>query len=368
MMNPLARFEGALDGAKGQLVMNGQRFSPRWARSGLMAAAMLASGPACHREHELPPAEELPTAAVRTLEVRAEGSVGREDAVGTVRPRLRATLEAKVSGRITELRKEPGDRVNKGEVVAILDVEEIRAKLNQARARFSQAESERERYERLLDKNAVTRQEYESVLARYEVARASVEEAQSVLAYARVTAPIDGVVTHKLANVGDLASPGRPIYEVADPGSLRLEASVPEALSGFLAIGTLVPVRFASLEEPVTATVSEIAPAADPNSRTLTVKLDLPPVDGLRSGQFGRALIPTGRTEILRLPGNAIFRRGQLEFVFVADAGHARLRLIQTGKRFGDRIEVVSGLEPGEKVIVEGAEELVDGQPIEVQS
>ena len=330
------------------------------------AVALTAAGIACHEAHEVPEPEALPSATVRVITVSAEGSVGREEAVGTVRPRLRATLEAKVSGRITELRKEPGDRVRKGEVVAVLDVREIRAKLGQARARFEQAKAERSRYAKLLEKDAVTRQEFESIETRYEVAKAGLEEAQSILDYARVTAPIDGVVTHKLANEGDLASPGRPIYEVADPGSLRLEVAVPEALSGFVGIGAQIPVRVASAAEPVDATVSEIAPASDPNSRTLLVKLDLPDIEGLRSGQFGRALIPTGRTEILRLPEDALVRRGQLEIVFVADEGHARMRLVKTGKRFGDRVEVVSGLEPGERVVIEGAENLLDGQPIEV--
>jgi RND family efflux transporter MFP subunit len=324
---------------------------------------------ACAEEHHAAPHEEsLPPATVTTMEVAAEGSVGREEVVGTVRPRLRATLEAKVSGRIIDMKVKPGDAVKAGQVVATLDVQEIRAKLAQARAMFQQAESERERYSKLLEKNAVTRQEYEGVIARYEVARASVEEAQSILAYARVTAPIDGVVTHKLANAGDLASPGRPIYEVADPGSLRLEASVPEALSGFMGIGAAIPVRISGAEDTLEGIVSEVAPAADPNSRTLLVKLDLPEVDGLRSGQFGRALVPTGRTEILRLPQDAVVRRGQLEIVFVVEDGHARLRLVKTGKRFGDRVEVVSGLDSGETIVVEGAAKLKDGQPVEVRS
>lgn len=334
----------------------------------IAVAAVTAAGYACHEEHTLPEPEALPPANVSVVTAAAEGSVGREEAVGTVRPRLRATLEAKVSGRIAQLKKKPGDKVAKGEVVAVLDVQEIRAKLNQARAMFEQARAERDRYAKLLEKDAVTRQEFESIDTRFEVAKASVQEAQSILSYAQVTAPIDGVVTHKLANEGDLASPGRPIYEVADPGSLRLEVAVPEALSGFVGIGTQIPVKLADATEPVDATVSEIAPAADPNSRTLLVKLDLPDVDGLRSGQFGRALIPTGRTEILRLPEAAIIRRGQLEIVFVVNDGRAQLRLIKTGKRFGDRVEVVSGLEPGERVIIDGAENLLDGQPVNVKA
>ncbi len=332
----------------------------------LIGAAGAATG--CHESHGPPaPSEPLATARVRTLMVDARGFDAYEQVVGTVRAKVRATLEAKVSGRILKMPVAVGDRVRKGQVVAQLDAQEIKANLTKARAVLRQAKADLDRYTRLLQQKSVTPAEFEAVQAKHAVAAATVNEAETLFSYARVTAPFDGVVTHKLADVGDLASPGRPLVEIDDPGTLRLEAAVPEALSGFVGLGTPISVRLSSLEKTVDGIVSEVAPTADPNSRTLLVKIDLETVKGLRAGQFGRALVPTGRTNIVRVPTDAVVRRGQLEILFIAVDSRAQLRLVKTGKVFGEQVEIVSGLEPGEAVIVTKPSSLRDGQPIEVE-
>ena len=109
---------------------------------------------------------------------------------------------------------------------------------------------------------------------------------------------------------------------------------------------------------------SEIAPAADSASRTFLVKLDLQGTTGLRAGQFGRVAMPVGETSALRGPASAVVQRGQMEIVFVVSDGKAQLRLVKTGKRIGDEVELVSGVSAGEKVVVEGATGLADGQPL----
>ena len=113
--------------------------------------------------------------------------------------------------------------------------------------------------------------------------------------------------------------------------------------------------------------VSEIAPAADPNSRTFLVKIELPTASGLRAGLFGRVVVPTGETTTLRMPASAVLQRGQMEIAFVVVNRSAQLRLIKTGKRLGDQIELVSGLTAGEWVVVDGAAQLADGQPVETK-
>jgi hypothetical protein len=97
------------------------------------------------------------------------------------------------------------------------------------------------------------------------------------------------------------------------------------------------------------------------------VKLDLVPKPGLRAGQFGRVAMPVGETLALRVPAGAVLLRGQMEIVFVVGDGHAQLRLVKTGKRFGDEVELISGVSAGEKVAVEGVASLVDGQRVEVK-
>ena len=113
------------------------------------------------------------------------------------------------------------------------------------------------------------------------------------------------------------------------------------------------------------ATVAEIAPVADPNSRTLRVKLDLPGGPGLMSGQFARLLVPTGEADSLRIPASAVVLRGQMEIVFAVENGRAHLRLVKTGRRLNDEIEILSGLAAGDAVVVENAQNLVDGQAVQ---
>jgi RND family efflux transporter MFP subunit len=110
-----------------------------------------------------------------------------------------------------------------------------------------------------------------------------------------------------------------------------------------------------------------MSPAADPNSRTFLVKLDLPAVQGLRSGQFGRVAVPVGEVSAIRVPASAVVQRGQMDIVFVVTNGHAELRLVKTGARVVDEIEVVSGLDSGEQIVTDGATTLMDGQPVTVK-
>ena len=333
-------------------------------KSATWIAVLLLS--ACHVEPPAPASSEtLPSVRVETYLAEARGLDAHEQVVGTVRARVRATLEAKVPGRIRKLPVSVGDEVRPGQIVAELDAKEIRANLAKALAVLKQTTAEKARYSKLLEKRSVTPAEYETVEARHSVAIATVNEARTVLGYARVTAPFAGVVTHKMAEVGDLAKPGRPIIEINDLGTLRFEAAVPETLSRFVGLGAQVPVRISPVSETLDAVVSEVAPSADPNSRTLLVKLDLPSNPELRAGQFGRALVPTGRQSVIRIPTSAIVRRGQLELVFVATDQRAELRLVKTGKVFDDQTEIVSGIESGERVVTTEPRSLRDGQPIE---
>jgi len=181
-----------------------------------------------------------------------------------------------------------------------------------------------------------------------------------------VVAPFDGVITRKSADVGDLATPGRPLVEIEDPTRLRFEADVPESLVDEVTAGARMPVRITSRPEPLEGIVAEIAPVSDPLSRTHPIKLDLPPVPGLRAGQFGRVAVPTGQASVPHVPAGAVFRRGQMECAIAVAEGRAHLRLVRTGKPLGADVEIVSGLEPGELVVVDAPSRLRDGQAVEV--
>jgi membrane fusion protein, multidrug efflux system len=321
----------------------------------------------CRQETATPASARLPALAVRVQMIQPQQHLATEEVMGTVRARSRATVEAKFSGRIDKMLVAPGQAVKAGELLVQLDAREIQARLDQALALREQLGRDADRLRLLLKDNAVSRQEFELIESRHRVAVASVTEAETMLGYARVTAPFNAVVTRKLADVGDLAAPGKALLELEEPSALRLEADVPEALISHVRLGDKLAIRVAALSSTLEGTVSEIAPAADSASRTFLVKLDLPPATALRSGQFARVAVPVDETSALRVPASAIVQRGQMELVFVETNRVAQLRLVKTGKRVGGEVELISGVEAGERVVTEGAAQLRDGQVVEVK-
>ena len=161
---------------------------------------------------------------------------------------------------------------------------------------------------------------------------------------------MSGVVVEKKQNSGDMAVPGQPILSLYDPSLLRLEAPVRESVARRLRIGGTLRVRIGSDGKETTATVDEIVPQADIASRSLLVKVLVPNVPDLYTGMYGRLLISTGSEKALVVPVSAVERHGQLEFVSVFRDGKVNRRFVQTGRRFGEQIEILAGLSAGETI------------------
>lgn len=308
--------------------------------------------------------EAAESQSLQIAAARTDDWTAAEEAPGTVRPVETAMISSKISGTLLEVNADPGRVVKQGEVLARIDNREIRARLENALAALAQAERDYTRFEKLHADRVVTTQEFEAAQTRLRSARATVEEAETLLDHATVEAPFAGVVTRRFVQRGDLAIPGRPLIELENPSALRLEAQVPESLVSTLSVGDELPVLIDAAAASLSGRVAEIAPASDPASRTVLVKLDLPVNDQLRSGQFGRARIPTNAAPTLRLPASALLSRGQLDYVFVVQDGVARLRIVRPGRRHEGQIEILAGLDEGEQVVVVGGQSLRDGQPI----
>jgi RND family efflux transporter MFP subunit len=229
---------------------------------------------------------------------------------------------------------------------------------------LQQAERDWKRLSSLYNQQAATRADFDAADSRLQLAQAGVSEARAMLDYVEVKAPFDGVVTRKVADIGDLASPGKPLVELEDPTRLQLEADVPEAISGRIKPGARMAVHIEKADSELTGIVVEIAPNADPLNRTLRVKLDLPDDHGLMSGQFARLAVPVGELTSLRVPATALVQRGQMEIVFAVENQRARLHLVKTGRQLKDETEILSGLDSGDSVVVENAGLLLDGQPV----
>ena len=330
----------------------------------LVAVLLISLGVGCRRDQAA--RSELAPVPVRLQTIEAKPHVAAEEVVGTVRPKLRSVIEAKISGRIEKMLVVPGQEVKAGELLVQLDAREAKARLDQAIAVRQQAENDLKRYEVLRAKQVVTPADFDAVQSKAQIAVAAAAEAETNLAYATITAPFDGVITRKLADVGDLAVPGKALLEIEDPRVLQFEAAVPEAVIDHVKLGARFSVHIVSSE--IEGTVSEISPSADVTSRTFLVKLDLPNATGLRTGQFGRVSIPVSETNVLRAPAAAVVQRGQMEFVFVVADNRAQLRIVKTGRRFGNEVELLSGVSAGEQVVTEHAASLVDGQLLEPRS
>lgn len=338
---------------------------PKRATALAMSLALLAGCGKAHQDKAEAP--ELPSAQVRTTIVQTKTMPSFEEVVGTVRARLRATAEAKASGRIVELPVALGQKVKCGELLARLEAPEIKARLEQAEASLQQAERDWKRVSSLYDQQAATRADYDAAESRLQVAKAGVAEARAMLDYVEVKAPFDGVVTRKVADIGDLAAPGKPLVELEDATRLELEADVPEAIAAKIQSGARMAVRTGEAAGELTGTVAEIAPNADPLSRTFRVKLDLPNGQGLMSGQFARVAVPVGEITTMRIPASAVVQRGQMEIVFAVEDQRARLHLVKTGRQFKGETEILSGLDSGDSVVVDNAGQLLDGQPVKAK-
>lgn len=287
---------------------------------------------------------------------------------GTVRSRIQAQPASKLLARIKEVRVDLGQAVKADEVIAVLDDRDVKARVEQAKsavtaaqAQAAQTDAEFARTKNLFEKEAATKRDLEAAEARWASARAQVDQARQAVAEAEVLltettvrAPFDGVVTEKWVQAGDTAVPGRPLVAIQDPRHLRLEAAVPESCARKAALGMEVRVRIDSVGREMVARLEEVAPVADPESRTFLLKAALPSAEAVRPGMFGRFIQPCGTKSVLLVPASAVTRAGQLEIVRVLEDGGARVRHVRTGKTYGELVEILSGLREGERVLPGG--------------
>jgi membrane fusion protein, multidrug efflux system len=343
------------------------------------------------------------------------------EAVGTVRAKTSSMVAARIMGNITSVRVHEGDRVRAGQTVIEIEnrdapvqiqkaqagVRESTDALDEAQRNIRAAESARDaaraneslaastfnRYQTLFNRQSVSPQEFDEVRTKLEVAKAESQRSDRMLqaakarqnqtfgridqakadvsnariyaGYSRLTSPINGVVVAKHVDVGSMATPGAPLLTIENDANYQLEVSAEESQLGKIHLGNQASVTIEALgNQQLTCSVVEIVPAADPNSRSYTVKLSLPNISGqqLRSGIYGKARFVSGARNVLSVPQKAITQNGQLVSVFVVDqSGTARMRLIKTGEKIGERMEVLSGLNDGEQIVSEVFAQLKDG-------
>ncbi len=306
----------------------------------------------------LPPTPVVVAAVVERTEPRIVSIPGE------TRAAERALLAAKIAGGVQEISVKLGQTVRAGEVLIRLSAPEYVAQAERARTDLAQAERELGRDRQLLAARVAADDTVRSGEERVRSARASVAEAEAMLAYTEIRAPFDGRVAVRQAGLGDLVLPGQPLLALDLAGPLEVLTPVPASLAGALSPGTTVRVRNGS--EVAEAVVSEIAAAADAATRSIAAVLTLAGETGWPAGQFVAVELPAGEETRRLVPASAVRPFGQVESVLVVSNNRLQLRLVRTGRAAGEWVEILAGVEPGERVVAAPAATLRDGQPVEV--
>lgn len=334
-------------------------------RLALLLTLPLALG-ACGRAPRPEPPVALPAARVSVAAVQRESAPVLMPLPGTVRAVRRAALAAKVAGTVESPPLALGQAVRAGEVLLKITATEHLARVAQGRALLAQVERELARERGLAASGAGTPDTVRTLEDRRAQAQAALGEAEAVLDYAIVRAPFDGVIARKFVEPGDFAGVGAPLLQLDGRDALEIEVAVPESLGAALRLGATLAVELPTAALRFEAAVTELSSAADPATRSTTTKLAVPRGTATRPGQLASVLVPTAPAIALLVPTTAVSSFGQMERVFVADERQrAVLRLVKSGARRGDRIEIVSGLAAGERVVVSPPATLRDGQPLE---
>lgn len=316
--------------------------------------------------------------------VIAAARVGVLSDGSTLSGRLQALSSAdvvpKMGGKVGEIKVDVGSRVKKGDVMIKLDAPELAAAVRQAEAGLAAAEAKFEvskaSYERgkaLLEEGAVSQAEFDSKFAlaykadkeQVEMSRAQLEAARANYSNSIITAPIDGVVTARRINPGEMASPTMPVVTIVNLDKVVVETNVSEDLVNTLEVGQEVEVKVAAAsDKPFTGEITNIALAADKATKAFPIKIQIENKSHiLKPGMFAEVKLGGG-TEALLVPRDAVMSGEEGDFVFVVENGTAKRRGVITGASDGKSIVITSGLEEGEEVVAVGQHYLEDGMKV----
>lgn len=277
------------------------------------------------------------------------------DVTGQVTAIFQAALSSRIQGTINTLFVREGMPVIKGQTLIQLDHRDVRADLARASAEVENTKAQLDRMNQLYAQDAVSKQEMENATRAYKVAEANRKAVLAQLTYTTVKAPFDGVITEKMVEAGELASPGQLLLRMENPRQLRLHATVAEGDVRSVSLGDKISVVIDALgEQALDGVVGQILPAGDSHTHTFTVKVDLPAEPGLKTGMFGRFQLEKGTRKTILVPWTAVVDRGELTSVYIVGSDQiARLRWVKVGRRLDQEVEILSGVNAGESVLLD---------------
>ncbi len=342
----------------------------------IIAATLFFSLAGC-QPHDQTAAAQIKTVNAQVITLGLTEIPVSDATPGAVISEQQVQVASRLMGYIRDIPVHEGDTVKAGQLLFTIDPTDIKGQVDQARAGVAQAEAalsdakaDFERFSNLYKEESIPKVQYDKVKLQYNIAQsqanaaqAGLNTAESQLRYAEVRSPINGVVTQKLANNGDLAAPGRPILVVENPAKLMVQTSVSNETYSHLQMGGSATVEIAGNAMP--GRIVRLVSAADATSHTHLVKLDVPGIKGYSSGTFARVLFTVGSRQGISVPKAALLKRAGITGVFVVDAdGIAHYRMVRAGRERDGIIEIEAGLNPREQVAVSNTAEFDSGDRI----
>ncbi len=308
-------------------------------------------------------------------------------ASGKIEAVQNATISTRIMGFVNKTHVKVGDRVLKGQLLISINSADINAKkaqvnasITEATAAFKNAEKDYNRFKALYSDNSASQKEMDDITANYQMAKARLEavnqmknQVKAQLSYANITAPFSGVITGKYINNGDLANPGMPLLSLETPNKFQVIAMVSELNIVHIKTGTIVNVTVKSTQQTIKGTVTEVSTSAKNTGAQYLVKIRLDKTNiKVLSGMFTSVQFPVEKTntttKTVLIPTSALVKRGELIGVYtVSQANTALLRWIRTGRTFGNKIEVLSGLKANEQFVLSSESKLTNGAKLQIQ-
>lgn len=296
-----------------------------------------------------------------------------------------ATLSTRMMGYVNRIHVNIGDKVNQGQLLISINNSDLQAKraqvnagINEAQVVLNNAKRDYERFTALFAQNSASQKELDDMTANYEMAKARLESAKAMkneieaqFAYAEIKAPFTGVVTNRFVETGAMANPGMPLLAIETPGNFEVRATVPEGAISQIKTGEIVEVHFKSIDKSVSGKVTEVSSSSSMTGGQYPVKIALDKNDALKSGMYATVQFPVAQTndaqQLVTVPQEAIITQGDLRGVFtVSQQNTAMLRWLRLGRSFGNEVEVLSGLNAEEAIIVDAEGKLYNGAKVDI--
>jgi len=351
---------------------------------------------ACGDDTDVTEEETTIPVYISTVEM---GSIDRSIRyIGTLAGEREVRILSKIPDKVVELKADEGDFVEEGEILAIIDnkvlkeaVDQAEAAIRIARANFNNIQREYERSKRLYDQEAISSQQFDQVETQFENAQASLEQAQASLIQAKenyndsyIKAPFDGILSERFLEIGDMAAGGVPVFNIIQTDNVKVSINVVDREYNYIHEGQHVRLRVRSHPDMVfNGVVTKKRPAFDPITRLAKIEIMFPNEDGsLHPGMFGEVeLVIDSKDNIPLVPAQALLYRIELDeslgrlideqlvrqaYVYVIENDRAARRDVQIGYETQDFVEITSGIEPGEQIVVRGQNNLTDGSRVNV--